>query len=107
MFDSQFKESLYCRGKDGKPKKIYPSEAAAWDSAYYRKHESGVNLYPYKCERCGGWHITKDPHVIVISGTNWNFDNKLIPVCESSANAEKSEAETYSFSTILLRGVNQ
>ncbi|GHU55973.1 hypothetical protein FACS189442_4120 [Spirochaetia bacterium] len=88
---SQFKKSPYCRGKDGKSKKIYPSEKAAWDSADYRKHESGENLHPYKCEQCGGWHITKNPFVMVTSGTNWILD-------------ETSDGDTYLPFSALLRG---
>ncbi|GHU60997.1 hypothetical protein FACS189445_2290 [Spirochaetia bacterium] len=75
MFNyTHFKQSSICKGRDGKPKRIYPSSNAAWDSAYHRISECGEDLYPYHCEHCGGYHLTKKVHELVTSGSNWSLE---------------------------------
>ena len=43
--------------KTGKPRSAFRSEKEAWKSAEYEKRTRGVELYPYKCERCGKYHL--------------------------------------------------
>ncbi len=65
--------SSHCRSHEGKPKRVYSSEQEAWDSADYHKHKCGIELHPYHCDRCGGWHLTKNHVEMVTSGENWSL----------------------------------
>jgi hypothetical protein len=73
MYHPVFRSSPYCRGRDGSPKRVYPSETAAWDSAYYCMHERNIELYPYRCDQCGGWHLTKNHKDMAFSGVYWSL----------------------------------
>lgn len=43
--------------KTGQPLTVYFSEADAKSSALYERTARGSDLYPYKCEKCGYWHL--------------------------------------------------
>jgi len=42
---------------DGEPKTRYRSEADANRACLSARLEHGVDLHPYLCEFCGGWHL--------------------------------------------------
>ena len=47
-----------CFGKKtGRPLTEYDSEAEALEGAAYAKERYGQNLMPYRCDRCGLWHL--------------------------------------------------
>ena len=50
-----------CFNFDGTPKNRYESEAEAIVAADYAIQARGVDLRPYKCRGCGGWHLTSAP----------------------------------------------
>ena len=43
--------------KTRQPLTVYFSEADAKSSALYERTARGSDLYPYKCEKCGYWHL--------------------------------------------------
>lgn len=43
--------------KTGQPLTVYFSEEDAKSSALYERTARGSDLYPYKCEKCGYWHL--------------------------------------------------
>ena len=42
----------------GKPVTVYPSEYQAQQGAYYVNAEYGEQMSPYKCHKCGLWHLS-------------------------------------------------
>lgn len=50
-------KSTTCFSKtNNTPLSVYDTEAEAQRSADYQ-HQNGYSLYPYRCERCGCWHL--------------------------------------------------
>lgn len=49
-----------CFGKSGNPLSVFMTEAEAQKSADHERHERGMRLYPYQCERCGHWHLAPE-----------------------------------------------
>lgn len=50
-------KSTTCFSKTTKnPLSVYTTEAEAQQSANYQL-QNGRSLYPYRCERCGQWHL--------------------------------------------------
>ncbi|NQV14193.1 hypothetical protein HQ531_01955 [bacterium] len=54
------RKSPTCKArKSGRPLTEYETKAEAKSAANYaNKNFSGENLVPYKCDRCGFWHIS-------------------------------------------------
>lgn len=52
-------ETCDCHGRDGKPKKSYPTEEAALQTAQYIQSRGGPYLRAYQCPWGTGWHLTK------------------------------------------------
>ena len=50
-------DSCYGR-RTGEPLTVYNSSFEAQQGADYANREYGNNLAPYKCERCGLWHLS-------------------------------------------------
>ena len=50
-----------CRGRGGKLKRLYQSEAEALFVAAERMAECHCDLYVYRCPERNGWHLTKNP----------------------------------------------
>ncbi|MCQ2591858.1 MAG: hypothetical protein MJ188_03660 [Treponema sp.] len=49
---------MACVNKNtGKPLSAYTTEKEAKESAKYSKKEYKLDLYPYKCENCGKYHL--------------------------------------------------
>ncbi len=42
----------------GKPLAKYCTKEMALESARYQKMIHNLDLFPYKCEKCGCWHLT-------------------------------------------------
>jgi hypothetical protein len=65
-----------CKGRNGEVKKLYATETAARDTAYYRQRESGETLRVYPCPSGKGYHLTKTPgnDALPRNGTNWIFE---------------------------------
>lgn len=53
-------KSSTCFSKSGKPLSVFMTEAEAQRSADHERSERGMNLYPYRCERCGYWHLAPE-----------------------------------------------
>ncbi len=53
-----------CTSKLGKQKERWPSERTAWFVAelvsmgLHRKHGRRGKMYPYRCPKCAGYHLT-------------------------------------------------
>lgn len=50
----------------GKPLSAYETEKEAKESAKYSKKEFKLNLYPYKCENCGKYHLAPKASKITV-----------------------------------------
>ena len=51
-------KSATCFGRtSGKPLTAYGSEAEAREGAAHARNRSGARLLPYRCDRCGKWHL--------------------------------------------------
>jgi len=46
---------------DGRPKTRFPTQAEANRSSLQLRLEAGVDLGPYQCRICGGWHLGNSP----------------------------------------------
>jgi hypothetical protein len=42
---------------DGAPKTRYDSADAANRASFHHRMEDGIDLVPYRCDHCGGWHL--------------------------------------------------
>lgn len=43
-------------------KQRYPNAAAAQIASQHRMwQEPGLRLYTFRCDACGGWHLTRQP----------------------------------------------
>jgi anti-sigma factor ChrR (cupin superfamily) len=42
---------------DGQPKSRFPTQADANRSSLRLRLEEGIDLDPYECRYCGGWHL--------------------------------------------------
>lgn len=52
------RQSSECKSRrTGKPLRTYLSESEAQSHANHIRRAHGTDLVPYKCERCGGWHL--------------------------------------------------
>ena len=51
-------DSDVCFKKDGTPLKSYDSEWSANEGAEYVRNRYGNEQVPYKCDRCGLWHLS-------------------------------------------------
>jgi hypothetical protein len=51
-------KSDFCNKRDGKPLSTYRSEHEAIEGADHARFYYGIDLLPYKCKRCGCWHLT-------------------------------------------------
>lgn len=49
------------RDRGCRSKKTYPTEHAARVAARRHKNRWSMELRPYKCQYCHGWHLTKQP----------------------------------------------
>jgi hypothetical protein len=51
-------KSETCRGRaTGKPVTAFDTELAASDAAYALRFDTGKSFVPYRCRRCGHWHL--------------------------------------------------
>lgn len=59
--------AVMCKSKTtGKALSVYETEKEAKENAKYSKKEFKLDLYPYKCEKCGKWHLApKDSKIEV------------------------------------------
>ena len=46
-----------CCDKTGKERSVFSNREEALKTADYEKREHGVEFYPYKCDKCGYWHL--------------------------------------------------
>lgn len=53
VFDSDI-----CLKKDGAPLKTYDNEWSAKEGAEYVRSRYGSEQIPYKCDKCGLWHLS-------------------------------------------------
>jgi hypothetical protein len=53
-------EHCGCTGRDGRPKRLYPSRVEALNCAAYLLETQGVRLRVYECPYCSGYHLTSD-----------------------------------------------
>ena len=53
VFDSDI-----CLKKDGTPLKTYDNEWSAKEGAEYVRSRYGSKQIPYKCDKCGLWHLS-------------------------------------------------
>ncbi len=44
--------------RNGKPLSVYNSEVEAEGAAIYANSQHRLKLSPYRCERCGEWHLS-------------------------------------------------
>jgi hypothetical protein len=51
-------KSTICFKKNGGPLSAYSSECEAEEGASYVKYSRGLDLSPYKCSKCGEWHLS-------------------------------------------------
>lgn len=58
-FHEQRETCNHCQGRDGRPKKTYPTEAAAEASGDAIYTRGGPRLRAYECPWTDGWHLTK------------------------------------------------
>jgi hypothetical protein len=49
----------HCVGRDGNPKRSYPTEEAADSAAEHRWSQGGPRLRAYQCPWTSAWHLTK------------------------------------------------
>lgn len=49
-----------CTGKNGKPKRLYPTFDLAAETAAYRFRQTGVHLNVYPCPEGNGFHLTSN-----------------------------------------------
>lgn len=90
-----------CKSKTtGKVLSAYESEKEAKESAKYSKKEFKLDLYPYKCESCGKWHLAPKASKIDVkqnacSCTDTNGKPKALYGSKKDAEKQrvKSEAE--------------
>jgi len=47
-----------CFGRGGEPLNSYEQKTEATEHASYIKREHGSSMVPYKCQRCGFWHLS-------------------------------------------------
>ncbi|MBN2789121.1 MAG: hypothetical protein JXR69_02915 [Candidatus Delongbacteria bacterium] len=50
-------KSSTCFSRKGKPLTEYFTELEAEDSASFIRQEHNNNMVPYRCEKCGLWHL--------------------------------------------------
>ena len=49
------------RERQCREKRVFTSEAEARAVAAADRAQYGDRLYPYRCEICGDWHLTRQP----------------------------------------------
>lgn len=54
--------TCHCCCRNGRPKKLYLSEAEAWSAVTKRRREGSGRLCPYKCRSGLGYHLTHHLH---------------------------------------------
>lgn len=90
---------MACISKNtGKPLSAYETEKEAKESAKYSKKEFKLNLYPYKCEKCGKWHLApKDSKIKVkqnaCSCTDTNGNPKALYGSKKDAEKQRVNSE--------------
>lgn len=55
-------DGFNARDRGCRSKKTYPTEHAAKIAAKRHLAKWGLELRPYKCRFCHGWHLTKQPY---------------------------------------------
>lgn len=50
-------KSETCFSTQGTPLSVYDTEDEAQGSADYQRQENGIELYPYRCKKCGLYHL--------------------------------------------------
>ena len=51
-------KSSTCYRKDGVPRSEFYSESDAWDAAEHEAQMRGMELVPYRCNKCEKWHLS-------------------------------------------------
>jgi len=88
------KSSTCTSKKTGKPLSVYTSEADAQESADYARSQYNSDMAPYKCRKCGQWHLSpKDRHTPSTKcRTCTGSDGKRKDLYSSETAAEKRAA---------------
>lgn len=82
----------------GKPLSVYETEKEAKESAKYSKKEFKLDLYPYKCENCGKWHLAPKASKIDVkqnacSCTDTNGKPKALYATKKDAEKQLANSE--------------
>lgn len=88
-----------CKSKStGKPLSAYDTEKEAKESAKYSKKEFKLDLYPYKCENCGKYHLAPKESKIDVkqnacSCTDTNGNPKALYATKKDAEKQQKNSE--------------
>ncbi len=82
----------------GKPLSAYETEKEAKESAKYSKKEFKLDLYPYKCENCGKYHLAPKASKISVkqdacSCTDTNGKPKALYATKKDAEKQQKNSE--------------
>ena len=71
-------DSKTCFGKvnSGKSIKTYSTESEATETAEYALQHYDNELVPYKCDRCGYWHLSPKDRITVKSNKPCGFTDE-------------------------------
>lgn len=90
---------MACINKNtGKPLSAYDTEKEAKESAKYSKKEFKLDLYPYKCEKCGKFHLAPKASKISVqknacSCTDTNGKPKALYATKKDAEKQLTNSE--------------
>lgn len=90
---------MACINKNtGKPLSAYETEKEAKESAKYSKKEFKLDLYPYKCENCGKFHLAPKASKINVqqnacSCTDTNGKPKALYATKKDAEKQRVKSE--------------
>lgn len=91
---------MACINKNtGKPLSAYDTEKEAKESAKYSKKEFKLDLYPYKCEKCGKYHLAPKASKIDVqknacSCTDTNGKPKALYATKKDAEKQRVKSES-------------
>lgn len=92
------KSSTCFSRRNGEPLTVFMSEQEAMDSVRYEKMVRGADLYPYKCEKCGCYHLAPTDGKINVqrnacSCLDSHGDGKALYLTREDAEKQRKKSE--------------